>query len=114
MAPITAATAKVAYDKAALNRKRACTGLERQTPPSVSREEDEAPPLVSRARGNSFAACALCAAELEEIAPGDRQSYVCQYAPQGGGALMMLIEAQMLTRKGRSVQPIAAVVKDRA
>ena len=85
MAPITAATAKVAYDKAALNRKRACTGLERQTPPSVSREEDEAPPLVSRARGNSFAACALCAAELEEIAPGDRQSYVCQYTPQGGG-----------------------------
>ena len=71
MAPITAATAKLAYDKAAANLKRACTGLERQIPPSDSGEDEDTPPLVPRARGNSVAACVLCAAELEEIAPGD-------------------------------------------
>ena len=70
MAPITAVTAKLAYDKAAANLKQACTGLERQIPPSDSGEDEDTPPLVPRARGNSVAACVLCAAELEKIAPG--------------------------------------------
>ena len=118
MAPITAATAKLAYDKAAANLKRACTGLERQIPPSDSGEEDETPPLVPRARGNSVAACALCAAELEETAPGDRQGHVCQHAPHGRGAddvdrgSNAGSEGQNRQRKGRSVQPMAGVVKE--
>ena len=76
MAPITAASAKLAYDKAANHLKRACSSLERHLPPPQDGDDDfpEAPSLVPRVRADSVASgCALCVSELLDLEPGERQ-----------------------------------------
>ena len=81
MPAITAASAKLAYDKAANSLKRACNSLERYLPPSQDAAEDTqlAPPLAPRRRVDSVAGCALCVSELMDLEPGDRTNHQCTH-----------------------------------
>ena len=84
MPAITAALAKLAYDKAANSLKRACNSLERYLPPSQDAAEEIqlAPPLVPRRRVDSVAGCALCVSELMDLEPGDRTNHQCTHQNQ--------------------------------
>ena len=84
MPAITAASAKLAYDKAANSLKRACNSLERYLPPSQDAAEEIqlAPPLVPRRRVDSVAGCALCVSELMDLEPGDRTNHQCTHQNQ--------------------------------
>ena len=84
MPAITAASAKLAYDKAANSLKRACNSLERYLPPSQDAAEEIqlAPPLAPRRRVDSVAGCALCVSELLDLEPGDRNNHQCTHQNQ--------------------------------
>ena len=83
MAPITAAAANLAYDKAVTRLKRACANLERHIPPPESLEVDDNVVPSLRPRANSIATCPLCAQELEQLEPGERRSHVCTHRARG-------------------------------
>ena len=82
MAPITAASANLAYDKAVTKLKRACAELERHIPPPESLEEESGNVPSLRPRANSIATCPLCARELEELEHGAMSSHVCTHGDQ--------------------------------
>ena len=86
MAPITAASAKLAYEKAANQLLRACNSLERYLPaPEPSDAIPDAPSLAPRQRTVSTRdACALCVSDLLDLEPEDREQHVCTHQDQRG------------------------------
>ena len=84
MAPLTVATANLAYDKAITKLKRACTELELNIPPSET-EGTEAlsiPPLRPRERSEPATPCALCGPEREQLDEEARANHVCTHRGQ--------------------------------
>ena len=84
MAPLTVATANLAYDKAITKLKRACTELELNIPPSET-EGTEAlsiPPLRPRERSEPATPCALCGPERELLEEEARANHVCTHRAQ--------------------------------
>ena len=79
MAPITLPSAKLAFEKAANQLKRACTSLERHLPPPQDGEEEVAPPVTPRPRTSSIAGCSICVSELFDLEAGDREGHVCTH-----------------------------------
>ena len=81
MAPITAASANLAYDKAVTRLKRACRELERNIPPPDNLEADDTlvPTLRPRERADSAAGCPLCVPELEILEEGVRAGHMCTH-----------------------------------
>ena len=105
MPPVTAASANLAYEKAITKLSRACVALEHHIPPDG---ETDPPPLRPRPRSNSVAACARCAAELEELAAGDREGHVCTHIGGQGDddAASVRSDSGTTQRKGRNKQPM--------
>ena len=121
MAPITAASAKLAYDKAANQLKRACSSLERHLPPPQDGDDDfpEAPSLVPRVRADSVASgCALCVSELLDLEPGERQGHRCTHQdqinvqPEDNASATGSDSQRQRVRTNRSKQPVLGVVKE--
>ena len=83
MAPISATSAKLAFEKAANQLKRACTSLERQLPPPEDGGTEETPPLVPRQRADSVTGCAACVSELFDLEPGERVGHQCTHLGEG-------------------------------
>ena len=86
MAPLTVATANLAYDKAITKLKRACTELELNIPPSDA-EGDEALiilPLRPRERSEPATAtpCALFGPERDQLDDEARAIHVCTHREQ--------------------------------
>ena len=87
--PITAASAKLAFEKASNQLLRACNSLERNLPPSNEDENEQAtaPPLVPRRRIDSQASqtgCALCVSELFDLDTADRADHRCTHQQPTG------------------------------
>ena len=119
MAPISAALANLAYDKAVTKLKRACAELERHIPPPESLEEEAGSVPSLRPRANSIAACPLCAQELEELEPGVRSSHVCTHGDQRNVQYEDNIstagsqgEKDLTTKRARNKQPKIGVIKE--
>ena len=87
--PITAASAKLAFEKASNQLLRACNSLERNLPPSNEDENEQAtvPPLAPRRRIDSQASqtgCALCVSELFDLDTADRADHRCTHQQPSG------------------------------
>ena len=111
MPAVTAASANLAYEKAITKLSRACVALEHHIPPDG---ETDPPPLRPRPRSNSVAACALCAAELEELAAGDREGHICTHTGdhREDDAASIRSDGGTTQRKGRNKQPMVGVIKE--
>ena len=116
MAPITAASAKLAYDKAAIQLKRACSSL----PPPQDGDDDfpEAPSLVPRVRADSVASgCTLCVSELPDLEPGESQGHRCTHQgqinvqPDDTASATRSDSQRQRFRTNMSKQPVLGVVK---
>ena len=122
MAPISAAAAKLAYDKSANQLKRACTSLERHLPPSGDGVEAqvETPSLIPRRRLDSVPpGCALWVSELMDLEPGDREGHQCTHQDQrvrgqddDAHSTAGSDSVPARARVGRSKQPALGVVKE--
>ena len=119
MAPISATSAKLAFEKAANQLKRACTSLERQLPPPEDGGTDETPPLVPRQRANSVTGCAACVSDLFDLEPGEREGHICTH--QREGSQMQPRDEVVVTasdgtssraKVGRVRQPALGVIKE--
>ena len=87
MAPITIASANLAYDKAITKLKRACTQLEYNIPPRETEGPDSVtPPLRPRERSEPITSCAECATELEELEEGAHADHICTHRRQDDDA----------------------------
>ena len=111
MPAVTAASANLAYEKAITKLSRACVALEHHIPPDG---ETDPPPLRPRPRSNSVAACARCAAELEELAAGDSEGHVCTHIGEqvDDDAASVRSDGGTNQRKGRNKQPMVGVIKE--
>ena len=113
MPAITVASANLAYEKAITKLSRACSALEHHIPPDG---ETDPPPLRPTPRRNSIAACALCANELANLEPGDRESHVCTHdeqrdrPPEDDAASVRSESGQV--RRIRNQQPKMGVIKE--
>ena len=122
MAPLTVATANLAYDKAITKLKRACTELELNIPPSDA-EGDEALiilPLRPRERSEPATAtpCALCGPERDQLDDEARAIHVCTHRGQNvNGSRAVGNEGERhdgssSLRKRKHKQPKLGVVKE--
>ena len=86
MAPISAAAAKLAYEKAHNNLKRACNSLERYMPASDQETDgQDHPPLEPRRRLESEAvSCSLCVSEIFNLEPDERADHQCTHQEEQG------------------------------
>ena len=120
MAPITTASANLAYDKASTKLKRACTQLEYNIPPCDTEGLDSVtPPLRPRERSDPLTPCAQCATELEELEEGARADHICTHrrqdddAASNAGSEGDRHERNTLSnRRARQKQPKLGVVKE--
>ena len=120
MAPITTASANLAYDKASTKLKRACTQLEYNIPPCDTEGLDlVTPPLRPRERSDPLTPCAQCATELEELEEGARADHICTHrrqdddAASNAGSEGDRNERNTLNnRRARQKQPKLGVVKE--
>ena len=85
MAPLTVASANLAYDRAITKLKRACTELELNIPPCDAEGAEAAhiPPLRPRERSEAVTPCALCCPEREQLDDEARANHVCTHRGQG-------------------------------
>ena len=85
MAPVSAASAGLAYDKAIGKLKKACTSLEHHLPPASDIEGEDflTPPPERPITADNNIQCPLCTAELEELDDKARANYSCTHDQQG-------------------------------
>ena len=123
MAPITAASANLAYDKAVTRLKRACRELERNIPPPDNLEADDtlAPTLRPRERADSAASCPLSVPELEILEEGARAGHVCTHgenrnvgddATSEAGSQGGRSDRGQTSRRARVKQPKIGVIRE--
>ena len=118
MPAVTPASAKLAYEKAIGNLKRACTSLKYKIPPSADGSPEETPLLAPRIRADKQA-CPLCAPTLEELGPEEREAHVCTH--QAADLAAVEVDRASGTgsgdgrprgKRGRTTQPMAGVVRE--